>query len=114
MSHEVDELYDVYHEEQRRARKLHRCIACPEPIPVGVKYTRVFVLFDGVKGNFKRCARCQAIHLHLRERCRKERPDYWPAEDLNCGETYEDEWGPCPPEIAALAFALPGEVSNGR
>jgi hypothetical protein len=31
--------------------------------------------------------------------------------ELNCGETWEEAFdAPCPPHVAALAFALPGEV----
>lgn len=112
MSHDAsDGPWDIYDETWRRARKPHGCHACGETIPVGVKYVRLFTLADGAKHSTKRCARCQAIHLHLRKLCRPV--GRWPEEQLDCGETYEDEWGECPPEIAALAFALPGEVSNG-
>jgi len=96
MSHIVDETYAVYVEARHRARRPHVCGACHETIPVGVVYTRVFMLFDGRKETIKRCWRCQAIH-----------------EYLACGEEYAAEWGvEPPPEIAALAFALPGDAGG--
>ena len=108
MSHIADETYDVYAEPRHRARKPHTCGACGETIPVGVIYTRVFVLFDGRKETIKRCSRCQRIHEHLRTI--DPWRETWPDERLACGATYEDEWGEePPPEIAALAFALPGD-----
>ncbi len=110
MSHGIDEHYAVYDENRQRARKPHTCDACAETIPAGRRYYRVFVLFDGRAETVKRCARCQRIHEHLRELAPG---DLWPDERLACGETYEGEWG-CepPPEIAALAFALPGELEG--
>lgn len=98
-----------YNETGRRARKAHVCDACNEPIRPGDVYTFVSIVFDGSASNVKRCARCQKIHLHLRERCAGD--ERWPRERLNCGLDYKEEWGAePPPEIAALAFALPGEV----
>lgn len=114
MSHSVDDYYDVYDETWRKARKEHTCDACDEPIPAKTDYVRVFILFDGTKHSLKRCARCQAIHLHLRKRGLDHKYDHlWPDEWLNCGESYRDHWGENPPpEIAKLAFALPGEVDK--
>ena len=107
MSHMVDETYSVYEEPQFRARKEHQCDACRETIRPGDVYTRCFVLFDGKKETHKRCERCQAIHDHLKELGEGET---WPAERLDCGESYEGHWGCEPPEeIAALAFWLPGD-----
>lgn len=106
MSHDIDETYDVYAETHRRARKAHECDACGERIGPGVTYWRVFVVFDGSAEAHKRCNRCQAIHVHLRSLDPGRR---WPDERLACGLDYEDEWGDLPEEIAALAFALPGD-----
>jgi predicted RNA-binding Zn-ribbon protein involved in translation (DUF1610 family) len=107
MSHYYDEQYSIYDETTRLARKEHVCSACQEPIRVGDKYVRVFILHDGGKEHLKRCARCQKIHAHLRGLD----DDMWPDERLNCGEEYENHWGEKPPDdIAALAFALPGET----
>ncbi|HEU4615550.1 MAG TPA: hypothetical protein VFS15_25825, partial [Kofleriaceae bacterium] len=71
-------------------------------------YWRIRVVFDRSAETIKRCERCQAIHLHLRT---LGDSDVWPDERLDCGEEYAAHWGEAPPEaIAALAFALPGEV----
>ena len=110
MSHEIDETYAVYLERARRARKEHRCGACKEIIAPHDTYTVVSVVFDSKAQTIKRCARCQKLHEHLRD---LNPGESWPAERLDCGETYESEWE-CepPPEIAALAFALPGDFKE--
>ena len=102
MSHSVDETYTVYDERRVKARKEHRCGACKNAIQPGHVYVRVFVLFDGRASSIKRCLRCQALHVHLRGMCCDR--DMWPAEELDCGMVYEEEWGDLPEEIAALAF----------
>lgn len=108
MSQHFDEAYDVYSETVRKARKQHQCDACKERIPIGVTYCRVFMLFDGEKRSLKRCGRCQKLHQHLRY---IGGSDEWPDERLACGHGYKEVWGKDPPEdIAALAFALPGEL----
>lgn len=110
MSHGIDETYSVYNEVCRRARKDHTCDACEETISTGHRYMRVGIVFDGKGESVKRCLRCQAIHDHLKE---MGKGDTWPAEKLDCGESYESHWdGPPPNEIAALAFALPGETER--
>lgn len=110
MSNYCDETYDVYVEDRVKARKEHRCSACEERIPPGVTYWRIRWVFDSSASGVKRCERCQAIHLHLRQKCREQTyGDLWPDERLACGLKYEDEWGDLPEEIAALAFALPSD-----
>lgn len=109
MSHSCDEYYTLYNETSRRARKPHACDACRETIPPRAVYWRVFTVFDGDATLYVRCSRCQAIHLHLREKCAASGSDMWPDERLACGLKYEDEWGELPEEIEALAFALPGD-----
>lgn len=107
MSHYCDASYDVYREHAVKARKAHVCSACAETIPPHTSYWRVTWVFDGSADGVKRCNRCQAIHLHLRGKCRDADSDMWPDERLSCGLKYEDEWGDLPDEIEALAFALP-------
>jgi hypothetical protein len=107
MSHSCDEQYAIYNERTFRANKPHRCDACEGEIRKFDSYTRVFTLYDGRKEHYKRCARCQMLHEHLRELC--EPGEQWPAEMLDCGLRYEDEWGDVPPHIAALAFWRPGD-----
>lgn len=109
MSYSCDETYDVYHEQRVKARKDHTCSACVETIPKHATYWRVSWVFERTAEGVKRCERCQAIHLHLRKKCRDTNSDLWPAERLDCGLKYEDEWGDLPEEIAALAFALPSD-----
>jgi len=105
----AEESYDVYRERAVRARVEHRCAACREPIAAGATYYRVAMVYDGTADSIARCARCQTIHKHLRAE-RDERSDQWPDERLNCGDTYAEVFGREPPdEIAALAFALPGD-----
>jgi hypothetical protein len=107
VSHSVDETYDLYSEKFPRARKEHTCGACAETIMGGQRYARVFILHDGNASEVVRCLRCQKLHEHLRD---LGDGDTWPAERLDCGETYQQHWGELPEDIAALAFALPGEV----
>ncbi len=108
MSHCIDETYEFYTVTLRCARKAHTCDACRESIEPGHRYYTVALAFEGDFESIKRCCRCEAIHRHLRK---IEPGELWPAERLDCGEEYRDHWGEDPPpEIAALAFALPGEV----
>lgn len=108
MSYTVNEYYSVYHEIRVIARKEHECdsVLCSEPIRKGDSYWRIQIVFDGGAKTIKRCIRCQHLHVHLRGL-----GDYetWPDERLNCGLTYEEEWGKVPDHIAALAFWKPGE-----
>lgn len=111
MSHYSDESYDVYNESARRARKEHKCDACKETVRKGDLYHVIGAVFEGGAESFKRCVRCQRIHLHLRELAPGE---MWPDEKLACGEEYRQHWGREPPEeIAALAFATADEMQAG-
>jgi hypothetical protein len=103
----------VYRETPRTARVPHKCSACREAIAPGHRYTVIAIVFDGEVKSLKRCARCQALHEHLRGLCRTEGDrDEWPDERLNCGHTYSEQWNREPPEeIARLAFALPGDFA---
>jgi len=109
MSVSCDGHADVYHEDTAKARKEHRCDACQEAIPRGVEYWRIRIIYEGRVDSHKRCNRCQAIHEHLRG-LMAGYDEEWPDERLSCGHEYSDHWGvEPPPEIAALAFALPGD-----
>lgn len=108
MSQSVDELYSVYTETERHARKAHTCDACGDPILPRHRYFRISWVFDGSADSVKRCLGCQATHVHLRKLGRED--DMWPSETLSCGEEYMEHWGkPPPPHIARLAFASPDE-----
>lgn len=105
MSYYYEKTYDVYREQVRRARKRHKCDACNLPILPGHYYCSVTWVCDGTARGVKRCGSCQVTHKHLRELCRKySEGDRWPNERLSCGESYEEEWGDCPDDIAALAL----------
>jgi hypothetical protein len=119
------EPYSVYNEHQRRARKDHRCSACQAVvIRRGDLYKDIRTVFEGEAETIKRCARCEALYQHLkglgqRTVTRADGSTYQvthfvPAEKLDCGNSYQDEWErDPPPEIAALAFWLPGEPLPG-
>lgn len=100
----------VYNETRVKARKVHTCAACKDPIAIGHVYVRVAIVYDGTVDTLKRCLRCQVMHEHLRS----IRPyDEWPNETLDCGHEYEEIHGqPPPPEIAALAFMTPEQAQR--
>lgn len=92
----------------RKANRAHVCTACHETIAPGHTYTREFLICEGAPYIYKRCARCQAIFVHLSGRMTDS--DEYCDPDLACGHDYEDCWREPPPEaIAALAFWLPGD-----
>ena len=93
------------------ARKEHHCRACGETIRPGDRYHKTFYIFDGNPHETKRCARCETIFDHLSGRIAKEGDcEEFCDERLACGHTYEERWREePPPEIAALAFWLPGD-----
>jgi hypothetical protein len=97
-----------YRETRRTARKQHDCCACEIPIQPGHTYWVIATCYDGSVRGWKRCARCQLIHVELRPLCSEN--DEWPDEKLNCGHTFEENYG-CPPPawMAALAFWQPGD-----
>lgn len=86
------------------ARKARRCFACNETIAPGATYHRDTAAHDGTVSSFVHCPRCWAIVEALWKDGRRY-VDF----DLNCGEIWDDP----PPEVAALAFALPGEIQAG-
>ena len=98
-----------------RARKPHRCGACGETIQPGHLYTRESWEFDGTAGTDKRCQRCELIYQHLLCRTEQDRTRWEQGVDpqLACGHDYAEAWDEePPPAIAALAFALPGEIGE--
>lgn len=112
MSSYYDETADVYSESVRKARKEHWCRACQETIRIGDYYSVTAIVGDGNACAYKRCMRCQKIHLHLRS-LSTPGDGFWPDERLNCGEEYKQHWGAEPPEeIAALAFKTADEIQE--
>ena len=101
----------VWDERVVVARKAHTCSACRLAIPKGTQYVR-HVRINEVGDRpevWKRCPPCELVYRHL---CGiSSDPVDGPEPDLSCGHEYTETHGkPPPPEIAALAFALPGEV----
>lgn len=97
----------VFTECERKARKQHRCDCCHETIAPGQRYGNTFGVWDGNPETVKRCSRCQAIYEHLVDL--SSDPEYSIALRLDCGRTYQEEWGDMPLEAQELAFLLPGE-----
>jgi hypothetical protein len=97
---------DIWEEYSRTARKQHKCMACDESIRIGDIYHRVDSLYDGIWNHWIHCMRCWKIWRALRDDATDW--DVYIDPYLNCGETWHDP----PPEIAKLAFALPGEIDN--
>lgn len=105
MCDQADGLCPIWRESNPRARKGHRCMACGEAIAPGFRYRLTVSMYDGDWSRMKHCERCWAIYSELRVRA--DWDDYidpW----LDCGEVWE---GP-PPEIAALAFAIPADFTS--
>jgi hypothetical protein len=108
MCYEIEEFYRYYSETRRTTRVPRRCAACDVELAPGHVWWHVVIFQPGGEiEHLCRCDRCQALHLHLREKsswCAD-----WPDERLSCGTRYEDVYGDIPPEILALAFWQPGE-----
>ena len=113
MSQECDDPADVYRSVTRRARQSHRCGACRLLVAPGERYQETVVIYKGGVSRFKRCGRCEIVFRHLVTCCDKVSDgDLWPDERLNCGRSYQDEWGEEPPEtISAVLFATGPEAS---
>lgn len=95
----------AWSEKVRVARKEHKCCACDETIAVGQHYHFASgVWSDSGPDSFKHCARCWAMYLAVNRRMRAK--GEMAVITLDCGEVWENP----PDEIAALAFALPGEA----
>lgn len=105
----------VWSDRWLRAKKEHRCHACHEPIKPGHRYHVTFSVFDGNADTTKRCERCQAIFEHLSGRMVNEGDnEEYCDHRLACGHEYKERWDEePPPEIAALAFWLPGDPVPG-
>ena len=111
MSHYCDEPYDAYSCRTIKARKTHECSACGGVIEPKHRYVKIGMVYDGSASTVKRCLRCEAIHTHLSTLGRDQ--DLYPAERLDCGQSYKDEWGKePPPEIAALAFKTGADMQE--
>lgn len=98
-----------------RARKPFACTACEGTIAKGdfYGYFQWISAEDFCMHWSRRCARCEIIYRHLLKRCEADKRWLVPADNLDCGAEYEEEWGESPPpEIAALAFVTPDEAQE--
>lgn len=97
-----DDLTTVWIDEWIRARKPRGCCACEIVIQPGEIYHMHKTLADGVWSKWDHCQRCWTLCKALWKKL-----DGGGIElDFTCGETWESP----PPEIEALAFALPAEM----
>lgn len=64
-----DEFSIVLREEQRKARKEHKCMECFRTINKGEKYLNEGTLFDGRKSTHKTCSHCQVVRKWLTNNC---------------------------------------------
>ena len=109
MSH-AHESADMYRIEHRHARVAHACTACGETIGRGMGYTSIFFVQDREPGTSKQCARCRAIWLAIAGVTSE--PILF---DLDCEHSWRDTFGEDePPDVAALAFMLPGDGPTAR
>lgn len=91
------------------ARKEHKCMACRETIRRGHRYHRHASVYDGSISVWRHCVRCWLMC----EALWKAGAGYIDFE-LNCGETWEENYGALPPDVAALAFMSPDDAQAIR
>ena len=60
---------DVFTEEWRKARKLHRCCECGSKIEIGEIYEYVKGLWDGRWSDYKSCLKCADLRDALYDVC---------------------------------------------
>lgn len=109
MCEEADEYNDVQHTIRVKARKAHKCCACAETIGIGHFYIKTFVAYDGHGETYKHCLRCNAMVEALFKVVEPCTAIDW---TLNCGERWEDHFGPVPDGVARLAFLTPEEAQS--
>jgi hypothetical protein len=93
-----------------RARRGWTCCACGEGICEGTEYRCHSGLYDGSWSYDRQCMRCWGMWWAIAIKA-----DEPVAYALDCGSTWRDAFGEDPPpEVAALAFALPAELEAVR
>lgn len=110
MCDEADGQCQVWDGRWVRARNQHECMACDEAIATGATYHRVDSLYDGAWSHWVHCARCWRIWEAIESRAREDGDFVAIDPRLDCGEVWD---GP-PEDVAALAFALPGESGEAE
>lgn len=56
---------EVSHLTTPRARKEYRCDECKEPIRIGERYERLFMVLDGDPITFRTCSECVDLRAYL-------------------------------------------------
>ncbi len=110
----ADDPCDVFVVKWRRARKEHHCITCQEAILSKELYLYSSYVYEGMPGDYKMCARCDALLKVLHEKNKDDRfaPAYL-CPELPCEETWQEVFGEEPPEdVAKLAFMNRVEVQE--
>ena len=103
---------DVWLERFIRARAEHTCAACCTIITRGELYHQTRSLYDGGWTVVKRCARCQAIFELLSCKVRELPGDQCCDPRLDCGHTYQENFGDTPIAVQALAFMTRNEAQR--
>ena len=100
---------DVWRETWRNARKSHTCFGCKEPIEPSHRYCETANLYDGRWTDWKHCRRCATLFGAIADKTREVTREHvvFIEPDFSCGETWLGNFGQAPPEVEALAFALP-------
>jgi hypothetical protein len=89
-----------------RARRGWTCCACAEGITNGAEYRCHSSLYEGSWSYDRQCLRCHSMWWAIATKAGEP-----VAYALDCGTTWLEAFSEDPPlEVAALAFALPGEV----
>ena len=55
----------LYSQDERKARKEHRCYECGGPIRPGERYERVFAIWDHDPNTCKTCCRCLDLRRYI-------------------------------------------------
>lgn len=63
------EMATIYGEQDRTARKEHKCCECKRQIKFGERYNYASLLFDGEWHNYKTCQHCWQAKSWLQEEC---------------------------------------------
>lgn len=69
MMDDGDGMVTIIRDEERTARKLHRCNECTRPIVRGETYRFEYFAFDGDRSTHKTCEHCQVLRSWLQAEC---------------------------------------------
>lgn len=112
-----EEPVDLWNETWHTARTAKKCRArgCSLGIRSGDRYRKTFLVFEGRGQSWNHCARCAAIYDAIskelnRRRANGETEDNSIDEGLDCGHTWQENFGEPPPDVAALAFMTADEA----